>query len=169
MNKDELRAMQAPLKNKYKEDPNSAFVTLTARSRLSADGIACKVETGKALVSAGLHPVTGGDGSFVCSGDMLLEALVACAGVTMKAVSTALDIPLRDATVVAEGDWDARGTLGVAKDAPVGLANIRLKFEIESDAPEEQLAKMVELTERYCVVLQTLRGPTTVTTSHTRK
>src|SRR5690349_4481183 len=109
MNKDELRAMQAPLKTKYKEDPGSAVVTLTARSRLSGDGIACKVETGKAMISAGLHPVTGGDGSFVCSGDMLLEALAACAGVTMKAVSTALDIPLRDATVIAEGDWDARG------------------------------------------------------------
>ena len=169
MNKDELRAMQAPLKTKYKEDPNSAVVTLAARSRLSSDGIACKVETGKAMVSAGLHPVTGGDGSFVCSGDMLLEALAACAGVTMKAVSTALDIPLRDATVIAEGDWDARGTLGVAKDAPVGLSKIRLRFELDSDAPEEQLAKMVELTERYCVVLQTLRGPNSVTTSHVKK
>jgi len=173
MNKDELRAMQSPLKNKYKEDPNSALVTLVARSRLSTDGIACKVETGRALagagLTAGLHPITGGDGSFVCSGDMLLEALAACAGVTMKAVSTALDIPLRDATVVAEGDWDARGTLGVARDAPVGLSRIRLRFELDSDAPEEQLAKMVELTERYCVVLQTLRGPTTVTTSHTKK
>jgi uncharacterized OsmC-like protein len=169
MNKDELRALQAPIKSKYKEDPGAAVVTLTARSRLSGDGISCKVETGKAMLAAGLHPVTGGDGSFVCSGDMLLEALAACAGVTMKAVSTALEIPLRDATVVAEGDWDARGTLGVAKDVPVGLANIRLRFELESDAPEEQLAKMVELTERYCVVLQTLRGPTAIHASHVRK
>jgi uncharacterized OsmC-like protein len=169
MNKDQLRAVQAPLKNKYKEDPGAAVVTLSARSRLSADGISCKVETGKAMVAAGLHPVTGGDGGFVCSGDMLLEALAACAGVTMKAVSTALEIPLRDATVVAEGDWDARGTLGVAKDAPVGIANIRLRFELDSDAPDEQLAKMVELTERYCVVLQTLRGPTSITATHIRK
>lgn len=169
MNKDELRALQAPLKSKYKEEPASAMVTLTARSRLSSDGIACKVETGKAMVAAGLHPVAGGDGSYVCSGDMLLEALVACAGVTMKAVSTALDIPLRDAVVVAEGDWDARGTLGVSKESPVGLANIRLRFEIDSDAPAEQLAKMVELTERYCVVFQTLRGPTPLSVSHVRK
>ncbi|MSO20280.1 MAG: OsmC family peroxiredoxin [Acidobacteria bacterium] len=169
MNKDELRALQAPLKNKYKEEPSSAIVTLSARSRLDSDGIACKVETGKAMVAVGLHPVTGGDGSYVCSGDMLLEALAACAGVTMKAVSTALDIPLRDAVVVAEGDWDARGTLGVSKESPVGLANIRLRFEIDSDAPDEQLAKMVELTERYCVVFQTLRGPTPLSVSHVRK
>ena len=169
MNKDELRALQAPLKTRYKEEPASAVVTLAARSRLDASGIACKVETGRAMVAAGWHPVTGGDGSMVCSGDMLLEALAACAGVTMKAVSTALDIPLRDAVVIAEGDWDARGTLGVSKEAPVGLARIRLRFELDSDAPAEQLAKMVELTERYCVVLQTLRGPTTISVSHAKK
>lgn len=169
MNKEELRALQAPLKNKYKEEPASAIVTLSARSRLDGANIACKVETGRAMMAAGLHPVTGGDGSMVCSGDMLLEALAACAGVTLKAVSTALDIPLRDAVVIAEGDWDARGTLGVSKEAPVGLACIRLRFELDSDAPTEQLAKMVELTERYCVVLQTLRGPTTITVSHQKK
>jgi uncharacterized OsmC-like protein len=166
MNSEQLRAMQAPLKARYKEEPSAAVVTLAARSRLDSDQIACKVETGKALVAAGLHPATGGDGSFVCSGDMLLEALAACAGTTLKAVSTALGIPLKNATVVAEGDLDFRGTLGVSKDAPVGFRAIRLRFDLETEAPPEQVAKLVELTERYCVVFQTLRGPNQLSVSH---
>jgi uncharacterized OsmC-like protein len=166
MNSEQLRAVQAPLKARYKEDPSAAVVTLVARSRLDSDQIACKVETGKAMVAAGLHPATGGDGSFVCSGDMLLEALTACAGTTLKAVSTALGIALKDATVVAEGDMDFRGTLGVSKEAPVGFGAIRLRFELDTDAPPEQVAKLVELTERYCVVFQTLRGPNQLSVSH---
>jgi uncharacterized OsmC-like protein len=156
MNADNLRAMQAPIKQRYKDHPDSAVVTLRAEGRL-AEGIACRVETGKALVVAGLHPATGGSGMQACSGDMLLEALVACAGVTLNAVATALGITLRDGKVLAEGDLDFRGTLGVAKDAPVGFRDIRMRFELDSDAGEEQLKKLVELTERYCVVLQTLR------------
>ena len=159
MNSEQLRSLQSPLKARYKEEPTAAVVTLSARGRLDDQQIACKVETGKAMVSAGLHPATGGDGTFVCSGDMLLEALVACAGTTMKAVATALNIPLKNATVVAEGDLDFRGTLGVSKDAPVGFREIRLRFDLETEAPEDQVAKLVELTERYCVVYQTLRGP----------
>ena len=158
--------MQAPLKARYKEEPGAAVVTLSARSRLDDDQIACKVETGKAMVAAGLHPATGGDGTFVCSGDMLLEALAACAGTTLKAVSTALGIPLKDATVLAEGDVDFRGTLGVAKDAPVGFRAIRLRFDLQTDASPEQIAKLIELTERYCVVFQTLRGPNQLSVSH---
>ena len=169
MNSEQLRALQLPLKTRYKEDPAAAVVTLAARSRLDDQQIACKVETGKAMVAAGLHPATGGDGTLVCSGDMLLEALVACAGTTLKAVATALNIPLRNATVLAEGDLDFRGTLGVAKDAPVGFREIRLRFDLDSDAPPEQLAKLVELTERYCVVLQTLRGPNQLSVSHHSK
>src|SRR3954469_24728549 len=151
-----LRAMQAPLKDRYKSDPKSAIITLKAKGSLDDTNIACKVETGRALAVAGLHSATGGSGMELCSGDMLLEALVACAGVTLKAVATALEIPLRSATVSAEGDLDFRGTLGVAKDAPVGFRAIRLVFAIESDAPQEKLDTLLKLTERYCVVYQTL-------------
>jgi len=155
-----LRAMQAPIKARYKNDPKAAVVTLKAKGSLDDTNIACKVETGRALAVAGLHPATGGSGLELCSGDMLLEALVACAGVTLKAVATALEIPLRQATVSAEGDLDFRGTLGVDKDAPVGFAAIRLTFEVDSDAPQEKLDQLLRLTERYCVVYQTLRnGP----------
>ena len=157
-----LRAMQAPLKEKYKSTPEAALVTLRAQSRL-ADGIACRLETGKALVEAGLHPATGGPGTQACSGDMLLEALVACAGVTLRAVSTALAIPLRDATVTAEGLLDFRGTLGVSKEAPVGFKQINVTFTLDMDASEEQLATLLKLTERYCVVLQTLKTPPAMT------
>src|SRR5262245_49068679 len=143
MNADELRSLQAPLKQRYRDDPGTAVITLRARGRIG-DAVSCKVETGKALVEAGLHPATGGDGSFACSGDMLLEALVACAGVTLRAVATALSIPLRDASVSAEGDLDFRGTLGVAKDAPVGFRAIRLRFDIDSDSPPDQIAKLIE-------------------------
>ena len=152
---DDLRATQAPLKQRYREEPTAALVTLRAEGRLG-EGVTCKVETGKALVTAGLHPATGGNGLSACSGDMLLEALVACAGVTLNAVATALDIKLRDASLVAEGDLDFRGTLGVAKDAPVGFKAIRLKLTLDTDASDEQLATLVRLTERYCVVYQTL-------------
>jgi len=156
MNADELKALQAPLKQKYKDDPAAGVVTLRAESR-STDGLSCKVATGKAIVEAGLHPATGGDGSLACSGDMLLEALVACAGVTLRAVATAIGVNLRAATVAAEGDLDFRGTLGVAKDAPVGFRDIRLRFNLDTDAPDEQRATLIRLTERYCVVLQTLK------------
>ena len=156
MKADELRALQAPLKESYKQSPEKAVVTLKAEGRIG-EGIACRVDTGRALVEAGLHPATGGSGLQACSGDMLLEALVACAGVTLKAVSTALQIELRDAVVRAEGDLDFRGTLGVAKDAPVGFREIRLRFDLDTDASAEQKKKLVELTERYCVVLQTIR------------
>ena len=157
MNAQELRALQAPIKDKYKLDPQAAVVTLRAEGRIG-EGIACRVDTGRALVEAGLHPASGGSGLQACSGDMLLEALVACAGVTLKAVATALGIDLKDARVHAEGDLDFRGTLGVAKDAPVGFREIRLRFELDTDAPAEQQKKLLELTERYCVVLQTLRN-----------
>lgn len=156
MKAEELRATQSPLKARYRETPDAAVVTLRAEARQS-EGVACKVDTGKAIVEAGLHPATGGDGTQACSGDMLLEALVACAGVTLGAVSTALEVELRDAKVIAEGDIDFRGTLGVAKDAPVGLRDIRLRFELDTDAPPETVDKVIELTERYCVVLQTIR------------
>ena len=156
MTGDELRALQAPLKDKYRTDPGSALVTLRAKGR-ATEGIACKVETGRALVEAGLHPATGGDGLSVCSGDMLLEALVACAGVTLRAVATSIGVELRDATVTAEGDLDFRGTLGVSKEVPVGFERIRLGFELTTDASEEQLDALIRLTERYCVVYQTLR------------
>jgi uncharacterized OsmC-like protein len=155
-----LRAMQAPIKDRYKTDPQTAVITLKARGTLDDSNIACKVETGRALAVAGLHPATGGSGLELCSGDMLLEALVACAGVTLKAVSTALDVPLRSGTVAAEGDLDFRGTLGVAKDAPVGFRAIRLTFTVDTDAPQEKLDQVLKLTERYCVVYQTIRnGP----------
>ena len=155
MDTERLKELQAPLKQKYREEPESALITLKARARIG-EGITCKVETGKALVEAGLHPASGGDGFSVCSGDMLLEALIACAGVTLRAVSTATGIELRDATISAEGDLDFRGTLAVAKDAPVGFKQIRLRFDLESDASEQQLASLIRLTERYCVVYQTL-------------
>jgi uncharacterized OsmC-like protein len=153
-----LRALQAPLKDHYKADAKAAFVTLRAKGTLDDAAIACKVETAHAPAMAGLHPATGGSGLELCSGDMLLEALAACAGVTLKAVATALDIPLRSGTVSAEGDIDFRGTLGVDKTAPVGFAQIRLRFEIDSDAPQEKLDQLLKLTERYCVVYQTLKG-----------
>ena len=156
MNADELKALQAPIKDRYRKEPQAAVVTQRAQGRLG-EGIACRVDTGRALVEAGLHPATGGSGLQACSGDMLLEALVACAGVTLNAVATALGISLRDAKVSAEGDLDFRGTLGVAKDAPVGFREIRLAFELDTDAAPEQKKKLIELTERYCVVLQTLR------------
>ncbi len=158
MNKKKLRTLQEPLKTKYKTDPEAAVVTLRAEAT-GSEGIACKVDTGLALVEAGLHPATGGDGSQACSGDMLLEALAACAGVTFKAVATAFDIETKNLNIKAEGDLDFRGTLGVAKDASVGFKDIRLNFEFEADAPPETLSKLIELTERYCVVLQTIRQP----------
>ena len=154
----ELRAMQAPIKERYKNAPESALITLKAKGKLDESNIACKVETGRALAVAGLHPATGGSGLELCSGDMLLEALVACAGVTIKAVSTALAIPLKSGTVSAEGDLDFRGTLGVAKDAPVGFREIRLRFDLETEAPQDKLDQLLKLTERYCVVYQTIRG-----------
>jgi uncharacterized OsmC-like protein len=152
-----LKDLQAPLKQQYRDRPETALITLKAEGRLG-EGLTCKLETGRALVAAGLHPATGGDGLSACSGDMLLEALVACAGVTLQAVATALGITLRGGGVAAEGDLDFRGTLGVAKDAPVGFREIRLRFEVESDAGAEQLATLLRLTERYCVVYQTLRS-----------
>src|SRR5665213_1828009 len=148
MDANELRAMQAPIKERYKSDAKSAMVTLKAKGTLDDSNIACKLETGRALAMAGLHPATGGSGMELCSGDMLLEALVACAGVTMKAVATALDIPLKSGIVSAEGDLDFRGTLGVAKDAPVGFANIRLRFDLDTDAPQDRLDQLLKLTER---------------------
>lgn len=157
MNAEELKSLQAPLKQKYKDQPETAMVTLKANARIG-EGITCKIETGKALVVAGLHPATGGDGLSLCSGDMLLEALVACAGVTLRAVATAIGVNLHDATISAEGDLDFRGTLGVSKAAPVGFKSIRLHFDLESDADQEQLASLMKLTERYCVVYQTLSG-----------
>ena len=160
MDSNALRALQAPLKDRYKSDPKSATITLKAKGALDDAQIACKVETGRALATAGLHPATGGSGLELCSGDMLLEALVACAGVTLKAVSTALDIPLRSGVVSAEGDLDFRGTLGAAKDAPVGFAQIRLRFDVDTDAPQDKLDQLLKLTERYCVVYQTIKsGP----------
>jgi uncharacterized OsmC-like protein len=164
MDAQELKALQAPIKERYKQDPAAALVTLRAQGRIG-EGIACRVDTGKALVEAGLHPATGGSGVQACSGDMLLEALVACAGVTLKAVATAIGVNLRDAKILAEGDLDFRGTLGVAKDAPVGFGEIRLRFDLDSDASEEQLKKLVELTERYCVVMQTIRNAPPITVS----
>jgi uncharacterized OsmC-like protein len=160
MDANELRAMQAPIKERYKSDPQAAVVTLKAKGTLDDTNISCKVETGRALNAAGLHPATGGSGLELCSGDMLLEALVACAGVTLKAVATALDIPLKSGKVSAEGDLDFRGTLGVAKDAPVGFREIRLRFDLDTDAGQDRLDQLLKLTERYCVVYQTIKaGP----------
>jgi uncharacterized OsmC-like protein len=153
-----LRSIQAPIKERYRGDPQAAQITLRAKGTLDESRIACKVETGRAMAVAGLHPATGGSGLQLCSGDMLLESLVACAGVTLKAVATALGIRVRSGTVTAEGDLDFRGTLGVAKDVPVGFATIRLQFDVDSDAPQEQLSQLLKLTERYCVVYQTIRS-----------
>jgi len=164
MNADDLRSIQAPLKDQYREAPEAALVTLRAQGRIG-DEVSCRIETGKALVMAGLHPATGGSGLAACSGDMLLEALVACAGVTLGTVATALGIELRDATLLAEGDLDFRGTLGVSKEVPVGFQNIRLTFTLDTDAPDEQLATLLRLTERYCVVYQTLARPPVLTTT----
>ena len=165
----ELRALQAPIKERYRADPKAALVTLRAKGTLDNANITCKIETGRAITAAGLHPATGGSGLELCSGDMLLEALVACAGVTLKAVATAIDVPLKTGTVAAEGDLDFRGTLGVAKEAPVGFAQIRLHFEVDTDAPQEKLDQLLKLTERYCVVYQTIRNGPPVNISMQRK
>ena len=165
MDADALRALQAPLKARYRYEPDAALITLRAEGDVDEAKIACKEETGRALVTAGLHPATGGTGLEACSGDMLLEALVACAGVTLKAVATAIGIKLRSAHVTAEGDLDFRGTLGVEREAPVGFREIRLRFDISSDAPQQKLDQLVKLTERYCVVLQTLRTAPALKTS----
>jgi uncharacterized OsmC-like protein len=157
-----LRDLQAPLKEKYRNEPNAAVITLKAKGDVDAGSIACKVDTGRALVEAGLHPATGGSGLQACSGDMLLEALAACAGVTLRAVATALDFKLRGGTVLAEGDLDFRGTLGVDKTAPVGFRDVRLKFELDTDEAQDRIETLLKLTERYCVVLQTIRNPLAV-------
>ena len=161
MDRDELRATQEPLKERYREEPGAALITLTADGTLG-EGVSCSVATGRAMAEAGLHPATGGDGTLLCSGDMLLEALAACAGVTLRAVSTSTGIAVRGGTVHVEGDLDFRGTLSVAKDAPVGFKEIRVRFDLDSDAPAEDLAKLLKLTERYCVVFQTLANPPTL-------
>src|SRR5438105_8053926 len=165
MDAKQLRSLQAPLKKQYREHPQASQITLRAEGRLG-EGVTCKIETGKAPVTAGLHPATGGDGLSACSGDMLLEALVGCAGVTLNAVATALGIRLRDARVRAEGDLDFRGTLGVSKDVPVGFKQIRLEFDLDTDASEEQIATLIRLTERYCVVYQTLGHPADISVLH---
>lgn len=165
MNADDLRALQAPLKDQYRQTPQAAWITLKAQGRLGAS-VSCSVDTGRALVQAGLHPATGGDGLAACSGDMLLQALVACAGVTLGAVATALGITLRDATLEAEGDLDFRGTLGVAKDAPVGFSAVRLAITLDTDATPEQVQTLLKLTERYCVVYQTLARPPQLALTH---
>ena len=165
MDATQLKALQAPLKEQYREQPETAVVTLKAEGRVG-EGVTCNVETGKALVEAGLHPATGGSGMSACSGDMLLQALVACAGVTLGAVATALGIDLRDGNIRAEGDLDFRGTLGVSKEVPVGFRKIRLHFDLDTDANQEQLATLLKLTERYCVVYQTLRQPAAIEVTH---
>jgi uncharacterized OsmC-like protein len=166
MKADELRALQAPLKTRYRDEPATAKVILKAEGKLDAATLTCKLATGQALVEAGLHPATGGDGQAACSGDMLLEALAACAGVTLRAVATALDIPLRGGTVTAEGDLDFRGTLGVSKEAPVGFQEIRLGFDLDTDATPDQLATLIKLTQRYCVIYQTLAQPPGLKVTH---
>jgi len=163
-----LRQMQAPIKERYKTDPKTAMITLKAKGSTDSEGIACKVETGRAIAMAGLHPATGGSGLELCSGDMLLEALVACAGVTLKSVATAIEIPLKTGNVHAEGDLDFRGTLGVDKEAPVGFAEIRLRFEVDTDAPQDKLDLLLKLTERYCVVYQTIKNGPKVSVSMQR-
>jgi uncharacterized OsmC-like protein len=168
MDSAELRAMQAPYKDKYKSDPEAAIITLKAHGSIDESKIACKVETGRALAVAGLHPATGGSGAELCSGDMLLEALVACAGVTLKAVATALEIPLRRGIVRAEGDLDFRGTLGVGREAPVGFRAIRLTFDIDTDAPQDKIDSLLKLTERYCVVFQTINAKPQLTVKMNR-
>jgi len=170
MKAEELRALQAPVKTRYKLDPAAALVTLKASGSLGAEAITCKVATGKALVEAGLHPATGGDGLSACSGDMLLEALVGCAGVTLRAVATALEIPVRGGTVTAEGDLDFRGTLGVSKETPVGFQAIRLHFDLDTDATAEQQETLLKLTKRYCVIYQTLQNsPAMMTDCRTKQ
>ena len=158
MDRGELRAVQEPLKERYREDAGAALITLRADGRVGDEAVSCSVETGRALVKAGLHPASGGDGTLACSGDMLLQALVACAGVTLRAVATSIDIPLRGATVHAEGDLDFRGTMAVDRITPVGFSAIRVRFDLDTDATEEQVDSLVRLTERYCVVFQTLAG-----------
>jgi uncharacterized OsmC-like protein len=165
MDGEDLRALQAPIKAKYKTDPGAALITLRAKGAIDDGSIACRVETGRALATAGLHPATGGSGLELCSGDMLLEALVACAGVTLKAFATAIGVPLKAATVHAEGDLDFRGTLGVDKTAPVGFQAIRLRFDLDTDAPQDKIEQLLKLTERYCVVLQTLANKPTLEVS----
>jgi uncharacterized OsmC-like protein len=165
MTADELKSLQAPLKAQYRERPETALITLQAEGRLGKN-VTCKIETGKARVETGLHPATGGNGNSACSADMLLEALVGCAGVTLSAVATALNIPIRSAAIRAEGDLDFRGTLGVSKDIPVGFKEIRLNFDLDTDASEEQIATLIRLTERYCVVYQTLSHPANITVLH---
>jgi uncharacterized OsmC-like protein len=165
MNVEELRALQAPLKERYRQEPEAAMITLKAQGQIG-EGVTCRVETGRALVQAGLHPATGGDGLSLCSGDLLLEALVACAGVTLKAVATAIEVELRSGLVRAEGDLDFRGTLGVSKETPVGFQRIRLYFDLDTDAPADKLATLIRLTERYCVVYQTLRQSPEIAVSY---
>ena len=165
MTADELRSLQAPLKARYREDPGTALVTLKAEGRVG-ENVTCKIETGKTRVETGLHPATGGDGRSACSADMLLEALIGCAGVTLSAVATAIGVSLRDARIRAEGDLDFRGTLGLAKDVPIGFKQIRLNFELDTDATEEQLTNLIRLTERYCVVYQTLNHSPNIAVSH---
>ena len=166
MNADQLREIQAPLKSRYKEEPESARIKLSAKGSLGGDGLTCRVETGKAMVEAGLHPATGGSGMEACSGDMLLEALVACAGVTLRAVATSIGVEIRGGTVSAEAVLDVRGTLAVEKTAPVGFEHIDLRFDLETDADEEQLATLLKLTERYCVIYQTLRKAPSIAVTH---
>jgi uncharacterized OsmC-like protein len=162
-----LRTLQQPLKERYREDPDAALVTLSARGRLG-EGVSCSVDTGRAVAAAGLHPASGGDGSLLCSGDMLLEALAACAGVTLRAVATSLELPIQEGTVVAEGDLDFRGTLGVDRDVPVGFRSIRLRFELDTEAPDDQVETLLRLTERYCVVYQTLAASPQLSVAWTR-
>jgi len=168
MRGDDLRALQAPLKQRYRDTPEAAVITLKAKGEIGDETLTCKVETGRALAVAGLHPATGGSGLELCSGDMLLEALVACAGVTLKSVATAVDVPLKTGIVIAEGDLDFRGTLGVDKEAPVGFEEIRLRFEVGTDAPQDKLDLLLKLTERYCVVYQTIRNGPKVSVSMKR-
>lgn len=168
MNSDELRTLQAPLKQRYKDDPESAVITLKAKGQLG-EGLTCKIDTGKTIVEAGLHPATGGNGLSACSGDMLLEALAACAGVTLRSVATAIGVNIRGGTVIAEGDLDFRGTLAVSKEAPVGFREIRLRFDLDTDADDDQLATLQKLTERYCVVYQTLQNVPEIDVVYNRK
>jgi uncharacterized OsmC-like protein len=169
MNADELKALQAPLKSQYRENPSAALLTMRSRGELRIDELVCRVATARGAVDAGLHPAAGGDGSWACSGEMLLDSLVACAGVTLSAVAMALHIPLRGATLTADGKMDFRGTLGVSKEAPVGFTEIRLHVSLDTDAPDDQIQKLVQLTERYCVIYQTLRQPPSLTTSYERQ
>lgn len=163
MNAEQLKARQSPLKSRYKEQPDAALVTMYASGTLGTDSVTCDVSTPSGIIEAGLHPMAGGEERWACSGEMLLQSLVACAGVTLKAVATALEIPLRGGRVLAEGDLDFRGTLGVSKETPVGFQRIRLRFDLDSDATPEQKQKLLSLTERFCVIFQTLKSPATIT------